>query len=214
MYHCCKVHTFDDHHHHHTFCVCLVVVYFFVHLWYFCSGMYFLPKQKFTWRPFFYFKFSENYIISVETAKVVGYSKHIQNPFRKFCIMGKWPLGRRTQLSGGCGGVVMSPVSLKPYSLRHKWYWNGVIPPHHQELCRLFYYTSECSTSCLLYTFERAIHLKELRVKGRISPKWQLQILQSLILSLLFLPRFSSTNALLNVCVCVCVWLCLFFLFL
>ncbi len=42
-----KVHTFDDHHHHHTFCVCLVV-YFFVHLWYFCSGMYFLPKQKFT----------------------------------------------------------------------------------------------------------------------------------------------------------------------
>ncbi len=82
------IHTFDDHH-HHTFCVFVWWCVFFVHLWYFCSGLYFLPKFFFTWRPFFYFKFSENNLISVETAKVVvGYSKYIQNPFRNFCIMG------------------------------------------------------------------------------------------------------------------------------
>jgi hypothetical protein len=98
-----KVHTFDDDHHHHTFCVCLVV-YFFVHLWYFCSGMYFLPKQKLLEDLFFISNFLKINIISVKTTKVVGCSKYIQNPFRKFCIMGKWPLGRRTQLSGGWGG--------------------------------------------------------------------------------------------------------------
>jgi len=37
------------------------------------------PKKKLLEDPFFYFKFSENNIISVETAKVVENSKSIQN---------------------------------------------------------------------------------------------------------------------------------------
>ncbi len=112
-------------------------------------------------------------------------------------------------------GLLMSLVSSKPYYLRHKWYWDGVIPPppHHQELCRLFWLHLRMFYFVLVaYIWKEQFTLR--------SSGWSLESLQTdnykYCKVWFYLFFFSPDLVLLQthcwmcVCVCVCVLVCIF----